>query len=245
MAVSRSPRRTGGAIAFDLDVTGVEGLSDVLRALPLSIRNKIAQPIVQKLVGMGARTAQINIVRVLPRRDPAKRRWDRPTGALRDSMGAKVVPISRMRNKNIVFGLYGARSDFRVNMSTARNIANNRDLRRRRFGGVTQMISGPLSVGRIKLRSGRTNVGVRSIQPAKYAHLVEGGHVAVPQFNIPAASPRPFMAPTRQAIAAIMPGVVSRLYNEGAQRVFAAEVRRAQRPSRVSGYRSSMNARRS
>jgi hypothetical protein len=236
-------RRTGGAVNFSIDVADIAGIADVYRALPMAIRVKITEPIVRKLAQMGAKEAAMNVTRVLPKRNPKTRRWDRPTGALRDSMGFRILQRSKMRNKFIVWGAFGARMDFRVNRATARNVANNRQRITANINGITTRVQGPIPIGRVRA-FGRTILGVQAIQPAKYAHLVEEGHKGSPAHRIPAAVPHRFMAPARQAIAARMPGLVSKEFNSTAQRVFASEIRRAQRPGRVTGYRSSMNARR-
>jgi len=176
-------------------VSGVPQLQELLRAMPAQMRSMIMEPIVSTLVQTGVRLARTTLPRMLPKRDPATRRWDRPTGALRDSLGSKVMPRSRMRNKDIVFGLYGARLDFRVTLVTARRVA-----------AIRRVASGPLAVGRVTNPNGRTNTRSGSIQPAKYIHLVEGGHRGSRFF--PAARAYPFMAHAKSALAAIMPTLV-------------------------------------
>lgn len=192
MSLTRNQQRrrgggASGAITFDMDMSGLDGVRELLKAMPATLRNGIVQPIVTTLVQAGARVAKQNLVRILPKRDPATRRWDRPTGALRDSLGSKVVPNSRMRNKGVVFGLYGARLDFRVSKQTQKNVS---------------LIRGrPQRIGRLPRGTPKGTV----IAPYKYIHLVERGHRALPQFNIPAARPYPFMGATRQAMLAVIP----------------------------------------
>lgn len=183
-------RRGGGAsgaITFDMDMSGLDGVRELLKAMPTTLRNGIVQPIVTSLVQDGARLAKQNLVRMLPKRDPQTRRWDRPTGALRDSLGSKVVPISRMRNKGVVFGLYGARLDFRVSKQTQKN--------------ASLLRGGGMRVGRLRRNDPKYTV----IAPYKYIHLVERGHKGAPSANIPPARPYPFMGATRQAMLAVIP----------------------------------------
>ena len=194
MNTRNQQRRRGasgaGAITFDMDFSGIEGIQELMRAMPATLRNGIVQPIVNEIVKAGARMAKVNLVRMLPKRDPDTRRWDRPTGALRDSLGSKVVPLSRMRNKNLVFGLYGARLDFRVSKQTQRNVESIRGRGQR--------------VGRLARNTPKGTV----IAPYKYIHLVEKGHRGAPQVNIPPDRPYPFMATTRLALNGIIPPII-------------------------------------
>ena len=174
-------------MVFDMRVTGIDSLKALLAALPRTMRSMIIVPIVTKLVAEGARIARTNLVRVLPKRDPARRWWDRPTGALRDSLGSKVVPLSKMRNKDVVFGLFGARLDFRVSKRTVKRLASQGKF-----------------VGRPKRYQAQSGLVV----PAKYIHLVERGHRGSPRHRIPPARAYPFMGPARTAIQAMLPGFV-------------------------------------
>lgn len=183
-------RRTGGAsgaISFDVRTSGIEGMQELLSVLPRTIVTGVLVPMVRHIAGIGARMARINLVRMLPKRDPKTRRWDRPTGALRDALGSKVVPVSKMRNKNLVFGLYGARLDFRVSKQTQKRAA--------KIG---------LKVGRLTRNTPRNTV----IAPAKYIHLVERGHKGSAKGNFPPARAYPFMGATRAALTAILPTLI-------------------------------------
>lgn len=217
MTTRNQQRRRGtgaaGAITFDMNFSGIEGIQELMKAMPATLRNGIVQPIVNDIVKAGSRMAKINLVRMLPKRDTATRRWDRPTGALRDSLGSKVVPLSRMRNKNVVFGLYGARLDFRVSKQTQANVEGIRGRGMR--------------VGRLTRNTPKYTV----IAPYKYIHLVERGHKGAPQFNIPAARPYPFMGTTRMALNAIIPTMIrssfSRLYPQQMAKLTRRYLRRA------------------
>lgn len=186
MATRNQQRRrssgSGAAVAFDVAVSGLAGIQELLRALPQTMRTGILKPMMEHITTVGARMARVNLVRMLPKRDPATRRWDRPTGALRDSLGHKVVPLSRMRNPNLIFGMVGARLDFRVSRQT-----------QRRASAINR------TVGRITRKTKKDTV----IAPAKYIHLVERGHKGSRFY--PAARGYPFMAATKSALIAILP----------------------------------------
>lgn len=243
MARRTSIRRGTQAVVFDMDMAEIAGLKDVFSALPDAMRRQIAKPIVDKLVQMGARTAKINVARMLPKRNPATRRWDRPTGALRDSIGNKTVALGKMKNKNMVFGLFGARMDFKVSKQTARNVSRNRELRRAVVvseanpSGRVMTRHMPIPIGRIRKANGRTNQSSGSIQPYKYIHLVEHGHRGTAHLHIPPAQPYPFMRASNIAIRAIMPMVIRDMYSAKHKQVFAAAMRRASNPNRRSFVR--------
>ena len=231
--MSNKRKRTGSATAieFSIDLSEIDGMIQVLKELPTGMRNQIAKPIVTKIVQAGSRTARINLARMLPHRDPKTRMWDRPTGALRDSIGSKVVPLSKMRDKLKVYGLYGARTDFKVTKQTARRIAGIRKTSTRilRIGMTGRgEIAGPLPIGK-HLIAGRMKAAPGAIQPSKYIHLVELGHKAVPAWRIPAARPYPFMAATRRAMNAIAPIIMRDVYNSAHARVFQSYFRRYMR----------------
>ena len=243
MARRTSVRSGTQAVVFDMDMAEIAGLKDVFAALPDAMRRQIAKPIVDKLVQMGARTAKINVARMLPKRDPRTRRWDRPTGALRDSIGNKTVALSKMKNKNMVFGMFGARTDFKVSKQTARNVSRNRELLRAFVvteanpQGRIETRHMPIPIGRIRHANGRTNQSSGSIQPYKYIHLVEHGHRGTPAYRIPAARPYPFMRASNLAIRAIMPMVIREMYAAKHKQVFASAIRRATNPNRRSFVR--------
>lgn len=176
---------SGAAVAFDVAVSGMQGIQELLRALPQTMRTGILKPMMEHITTVGARMAKVNLVRMLPKRDPQTRRWDRPTGALRDSLGHKVVPLSRMRNPNLIFGMIGARLDFRVSKQTQRR---------------AKLVN--RTVGRLTRTTKKNTV----IAPAKYIHLVERGHKGSRYY--PAAIGYPFMAATRSALVAILPMLV-------------------------------------
>lgn len=221
----RTRKPPGASIHFTVDVSGVRGMQEVLKQLPRSVRNQILQPMVKTLAEAGATAARTHLKRMLPQRPPNQRRWDRPTGVLAASLGAKVVPLSKMRNKDLVVGLYGARTGFRVPVMTRRNVAAIR----RRF-------SGPLGVGKIVHPSGLTNLRSGAIQPTKYIHLVEKGHKAVPAGiskktgrpyrMIPAARPYPFMAASKASLQASMPTIIAREWHTRFSTVVARMTRR-------------------
>lgn len=173
------------AVAFEINMSGLEDVQALLSALPQTMRTGILKPMMEHITTAGARMARINLVRRLPKRDPATRRWDRPTGALRDSLGHKVMPLSKMRNPNLIFGMIGARIDFRVSKQTQRRA---RVINR--------------TVGRLTWTTPKNTV----IAPAKYIHLVERGHKGSRFY--PAARGYPFMAATRTALVAILPMLV-------------------------------------
>lgn len=211
-----SAARAAGTVMLDMDTSGITGINQVLASLPTTIRNAIIVPIVKIIVNRGAKLAKQNLVRVLPDRTGQKKRWDRPTGALHDSLGAKVVPTSKMRNKNLVYGIFGARSDFRVNRPTARRIANMR-----------HPVVGPHPVGRFRQRNGKMRAISGAIQPTKYLHLVERGHRGTPRYRIPPARAYPFMGPTGQQVVSEIPGIVRDNFNRLFPMVIARETRRA------------------
>lgn len=214
-----SGRTANQSVTIDLDTAELAGLGDVFRALPDSFRNQIARPIVDRLVKMGARTAKLMLVRMLPKRDPLTRRWQRPTGALRDSLGSKTVPASKMRDKTKVIGMFGARRDFRVSKMTTKLA-----------GKLNMEVRRPTKFERT-FRSPRN----KFIIPSRYIHLVEFGHSGSRYF--PAARPYPFMRAASQSLTAIVPIVVRTLYNEKFNQVFNAAIRRAQNPNRRSYVR--------
>jgi hypothetical protein len=202
MAGPRRQRKPGASINFAVDIAGIRGMQKVLQALPTTVRNAVLQPIVKTIAEAGANTARAFLTRMLPHRDPRTRRWDRPTGALADSLGHKVIPPSKMRNKDIVMGMYGTRLDFRVAASTRRGVAS-----------IQRSAAGPLAIGRIRMANGRTNRGGRSIQPNKYIHLVERGHRGSPAHNIPPARAYPFMAASRMSLNAAMPMIIRQQFH--------------------------------
>ena len=229
MAPTRKSRKPGAAVYFTVDVAGVRGMQEVLRALPRQIRTQVLQPIMKQIADKGATLARTNLNAMLPTRPANKRRWDRPTGVLAASLGSKVVPATKMRNKDLVLGLYGSRLDFRVPVLARRNVA-----------AIRRLPAGPFGVGRVRHHmTGRTNQSSGAIQPFKYIHLVEKGHRAVPAGiskntgrpyrAIPAAKPYPFMARSREALNAAIPGILQSQYHHRLTAVTARMIRRYSR----------------
>jgi hypothetical protein len=124
MARRASKRTASQFLTIDLDAAEFVSLKEVFRSLPDAMRRQVLKPIVDKVAKVGAQVAKQTAARMLPprvsnpNRYSGKPRWNRPTGALRDSLGAKTIPLSKMRDKNKVVGMFGARRDFRVSKQT-------------------------------------------------------------------------------------------------------------------------------
>lgn len=244
------PRRTRNQSNVTISMTafGGEHIVRMLRALPDAIRNEILEPIIKQLCRDGAKIAKMTLRRILPKRDPKTRRWDRPTGALYDSLGMKTVPRSRMRNKQIVVGYFGARLDFRVTKRTAQKVKRIRNIDpARAFVGRVRFPAGHPKAGRLNLRQSG------AIQPFKYIHLVEGGHKGVfasrlkrgsdgrtmpgtgRTYIIPPARPYPFMSVAERQVRAIAnstaPAMMNQMFPKVVNRVAARIARRAVRYS--------------
>lgn len=191
---------TSQAIHVDMMIAGVPHLRQLLNAMPQQLRTGILVPITQSLSSQGATYSRQEVRRVLPKRDRKESRWDTPTGALANAQGSKVVPISRMRRKDLVYGIFGTRMDFRATRRVAANVAN------RRVIGLRARVFGPVALGRVYRANGRPNLRSGAIQPHKYAHLVERGHR---RGDGPVeAQPYPFHGPARERLIREMPSIV-------------------------------------
>jgi len=222
-------------IVIDLEVHGTDRMRAMLAAMPQELKNGVMRPVLQTVLTKGVQLARQELVRVLPKRNPATSRWQTPTGALRNSLGQRVFPASRMRNKNLIIGFYGARTDFRVTKATARKVSQ---IRRH---GLGSRPFGPLAVGKLPrqrwgfMSSPETRRVPRTIQPHKYIGFVERGHK---RGKGPVeARPYPFLGPSQQRLEGMLKGIVRSRFNE----LYPQQVARLKRKylrqvSRGSGY---------
>ena len=198
--MARKKPKTATMVTWDIHMAGIDHMKNLLAAMPQTLRTGICVPIVRTLSSTGAKIAKQELKRALPIRDRHKTRWQTPTGALHDSLGSKVVASSRMRNKDIVYAIFGARTDFRVLRPTARRVASIR-----RYG-LKNRVTGPMAVGAIRLQNRRANLKGGSIKPHKYIHWVEFGHR---KGNGPVrADPYPFINPTRKRLESLAPVII-------------------------------------
>lgn len=230
--MARNTRSAKQMIHADIMIAGVEHMRALLEAMPQQLRTGILFPIVNTLVSQGARFARDEVRRVLPKRDMQNTRWDTPTGALANSLGSRVVSVARMRRRDVVFGLFGARMDFRATSAVSRNIANRRTI------GLRGRVTGPVGLGRVRKMNGRTNTSSGAIQPHKYLHFVEFGHRKGK--GPVAAQPYPFMRPARERLVGVMPGIVrsrwSVLYPQQIEKLKRRYMRRADIARQVEAF---------
>lgn len=219
MAAKPSRRTASQHLVIDMDASEFVSLKEVFQSLPEAMRRQVLKPIVDKIAKIGANVARQTLARRLPKRDPKTRRWDRPTGALRDSLGAKTIPLSKMRDKNKVLGMFGARRDFRVSKRTVKRASSlgMKVIRPTRFQRAFKIKPNPFIV------------------PSRYVHLVEFGHKGS-RFYPPAQS-YPFMQDASQLLANHVPQMVRQFYSAAHESVFNAAIRRARNPNRRSHVR--------
>lgn len=204
--MARRRSKTKGLVSWDISIAGIPHMQALLAAMPRTLQSGIVVPIVRTLTSTGAKIARQELKRALPLRDYHGRRWQTPTGALRDSLGSKVVAQSRMKNKDISYGVFGARTDFRVSRATGRNVSRIRSVGVAGFYRPGNRIMGPLGVGRVTDAKGRRRAPRGFIQPHKYIHFVEFGHRRGD--GPTAADPYPFIRPTRRRLSAIAPTLI-------------------------------------
>lgn len=220
-----SGRTANQFLNIDLDAAEFVSLKEVFRSLPDAMRRQVLKPIVDKVAKVGAQVAKQTAARMLPprvsnpNRYSGKPRWNRPTGALRDSLGAKTVPLSKMRDKNKVVGMFGARRDFRVSKQTAKRAAS--------IG---------MKVQRPNLMQRKFRVRPNPfIVPARYIHLVEFGHKGSAHY--PPARPYPFLQEASRRLGPHVPAMIRQFYSAAHESVFNAAIRRAKNPNRRSFVR--------
>ena len=203
--MARKKPKTATMVTWDIHMAGIDHMKNLLAAMPQTLRTGICVPIVRTLSSTGAKIAKQELKRVLPVRDRHKIRWQTPTGALHDSLGSKVIPASRRRNRDVIYGVFGARSDFRVTRVTSRRVAAIKNY------GLKRRVTGPLAVGAIRLPNGKTGRRGNAIKPHKYIHLVEFGHQrgAGPV----EAEPYPFIRPARRRLESLAPGIIRERWN--------------------------------
>ena len=225
MARRASKRTASQFLTIDMDAAEFVSLKEVFQSLPDAMRRQVLKPVVDKIAKVGAQVAKQTAARMLPPRTSnpnrysGKPRWQRPTGALRDSMGAKTIPLSKMRDKNKVLSMFGARRDFRVSKQTQ-----------------TRASSIGLRVQRPNLMQRKFKIRPNPfIVPSRYVHLVEFGHKGSRYY--PAAKPYPFLQQASRLLAPHVPAMIRQFYSAAHESIFNAAIRRAKNPNRRSFVR--------
>lgn len=204
--MARTPPKNQIGIMLEAEIFGGPETQKILAQIPDALRREVMEPMVQRLVKMGVKIARNNLRRMLPLRNPDTRRWKRPTGALHDSLGQKVVPRSKMRKKGLVWGSFGARSEFRVRKTTTRKVRKLTHTRPLFVGH--RFHPGLMGMKKRQFRKGE------AIVPYHYIHLVNFGHRGAPEHRIPPAVPYPFMTLAAEAVRAIASTLGPQMFRE-------------------------------
>ena len=221
----------GDFVNFKITMPNSVNIAVLYEAAPGKIVKGVHHEIVKEIGKVTKTVLKSNIAAQFPlyapgdtNPDGSPKRWQTPTGALRDSIGFKVIPAKRMRAADKLAMVYiGARDDFVATKRTKERVSNFTT-----FGwdGVTRTPQpAPAALYVSKGPTGQT------IAPVRYFHLANFGHTAGARgfsFN---AQPNDVITPTFTTMQGRVDGIVRQHYPVKFKKVMNADIRPVMRRS--------------